>query len=286
MKFGSSKLRVLIISFALVFSSITFVTTPAIAAPQEVCVETGTVDESGQPNLKCTLIDSDLPVCRDGLKVGTPCQLAPGDTNFIDCTPNGGALPWECTALEDQDAPGEDNSISIPNFSVTPGAAGTPTKFNFEEVLAAIGPFALKDIIYINYGDGSAFGGKENLQKPAAAPKTHIYEKAGTYTINVFAYVKDGPDEYYDSDSVTFDIIANSSAPAPTVTATPAPAAVTKDALGIEVPETSGSTTTGSSSTSPSASATPTQVQSAGPVQTVITAVTSVFRSIRNFLGF
>ena len=70
------------------------------------------------------------------------------------------------------------------------------------------------------------------------------------------------------------------------MTATPAPAAVTKDALGIEVPETSVSTTTGSSSTSPSAAATPTQVQSAGPVQTVITAVTSVFRSIRNFLGF
>jgi hypothetical protein len=273
-------------ALTLIFSSVTFATTPAIAAPQEVCVETGTVDESGQPNLKCTLIDSDLPVCGDGLKVGTPCQLAPGDTKFIDCTPNGGALPWECTALEDQDAPGEDNSISIPNFSVTPGAAGTPTKLNFEEVLAAIGPFALKDIIYINYGDGSAFGSKENLQKPAAAPKTHIYEKAGTYTLNVFAYVKDGPDEYYDSDSVTFDIIANSSAPAPTVTATPAPAAVTKDALGIEVPETSGSTTTGSSSTSPSASATPTQVQSAGPVQTVVTTVISVFRSIRNFLGF
>jgi len=286
MKSGIRSIRIALMALTLIFSSVTFATTPAIAAPQEVCVETGTVDESGQPNLKCTLIDSDLPVCGDGLKVGTPCQLAPGDTNFIDCTPNGGALPWECTALEDQDAPGEDNSISIPNFSVTPGAAGTPTKFNFEEVLAAIGPFALKDIIYINYGDGSVFGGKDNLQKPAAAPKTHVYEKAGTYTINVFAYVKDGPDEYYDSDSVTFDIIANSSAPAPTVTATPAPAAVTKDALGIEVPETSGSTTTGSSSTSPSASATPTQVQSAGPVQTVITAVTSVFRSIRNFLGF
>ena len=286
MKSEMKIIRIALMALTLIFSSVTFVTTPAIAAPQEVCVETGTVDESGQPNLKCTLIDSDLPVCGDGLKVGTPCQLAPGDTNFIDCTPNGGALPWECTALEDQDAPGEDNSISIPNFSVTPGAAGTPTKLNFEEVLAAIGPFALKDIIYINYGDGSAFGGKDNLQKPAAAPKTHIYEKAGTYTINVFAYVKDGPDEYYDSDSITFDIIANSSAPAPTVTATPAPAAVTKDALGIEVPETSVSTTTGSSSTSPSAAATPTQVQSAGPVQTVVTTVISVFRSIRNFLGF
>ena len=279
-------LRTVLLSLTLIFSSVAFVSTPVVAAPQEVCVETGTVDESGQPNLKCTLIDSDLPICRDGLKVGTPCQLAPGDTNFIDCTPNGGALPWECTALEDQDAPGEDNSISIPNFSVTPGAAGTPTKLNFEEVLAAIGPFALKDIIYINYGDGSAFGSKENLQKPAAAPKTHIYEKAGTYTLNVFAYVKDGPDEYYDSDSVTFDIIANSSAPAPTVTATPAPAAITQEALGIEVADKSGTTTTEADSTSPSASATTTQVQSAGPVQTVITAVTSVFRSIRNFLGF
>ena len=286
MKFGSEKIRVFIISFALVFSSVAFSTTPAIADPQSVCVDTGTVDESGQPNLKCTLVDSGLPICSDGLKFGTKCQMAAGDTNFIDCTPNGGALPWECTALEDQDAAGEDNSISIPNFSVTPGSAGTPTKFNFEEVLAAIGPFSLKDIIYINYGDGSAFGSKDNLQKPAAAPKTHVYEKAGTYTINVFAYVKEGPDEYYDSDSVTFDIIANSSTPAPTVTATPAPAAITKEALGIEVTDKSSTTTNGSSSTSPSASVTPTQVQSAGPVRTVVTAVTSVFRSIRNFLGF
>jgi hypothetical protein len=278
--------RTVLITLTLIFSSVAFSTTPAVAEPQPVCVDTGTVDESGQPNLKCTLVDSGLPICSDSLKFGTPCQLAAGDTNFIDCTPNGGALPWECTALEDQDAAGEDNSISIPNFSVTPGAAGTPTKLNFEEVLAAIGPFALKDIIYINYGDGSAFGSKDNLQKPAAAPKTHIYDKPGTYTINVFAYVTDGPDEYYDSDSVTFDIIANSSAPAPTVTATPAPAAVTKEALGIEVTEKSGTTTTGAGSTSPSASATPTQVQSAGPVQTVVTAVTSVFRSIRNFLGF
>jgi len=284
MKFGSSKLRVLIISFALVFSSITFVTTPAIAAPQEVCVETGTVDESGQPNLKCTLIDSDLPICSDGLKFGTPCQLAPGDTNFIDCTPNGGALPWECTALEDQDAPGEENSISIPNFEVTPGEAGSPTQFHFEEVLAAIGPFALKNIIYINYGDGTAFGSKDSLQKPAAAPKSHIFEQPGTYTISVFAYVKDGPDEYYDADSVTIEILANSTTPAERVTAGAAPAEVVNEALGINVVENSKATPAnqGAASQSPA----PTQVQSAGPVQTVVTAVTSFFRSIRNFLGF
>lgn len=35
-----------------------------------------------------------------------------------------------------------------------------------------------------------------------------------------------------------------------------------------------------------SQSPTPTQVQSAGPVQTVVTALTAVLRSIRNFLGF
>jgi hypothetical protein len=70
------------------------------------------------------------------------------------------------------------------------------------------------------------------------------------------------------------------------VTATPAPAAITQEALGIEVKDKSGTTTTGSSSTSPSVSATPTQVQSSSPIQTVVTAVTSVFRSIRNFLGF
>ena len=54
MKFGSEKIRVLILSFALIFSSVTFSAIPVTAAPQEVCVETGTVDESGQPNLKCT----------------------------------------------------------------------------------------------------------------------------------------------------------------------------------------------------------------------------------------
>ena len=70
------------------------------------------------------------------------------------------------------------------------------------------------------------------------------------------------------------------------MTATPAPAAITQEALGIEVADKSGTTSTEADSTSPSASATTTQVQSAGPVQTVITAVTSVFRSIRNFLGF
>ena len=281
MKLNSKKFRTIFLTLTLVFSSVAFSTTPAIAEPQPVCVDTGTVDESGQPNLKCTLVDSDLPICSDGLKFGTKCQLAAGDTNFVDCTPNGGALPWECTALEDQDAAGEDNSISIPNFSVTPAAAGSPSKFNFEEVLAAIGPFALKNIIYINYGDGTAFGSKDDLQKPASAPKTHVYEKPGTYTLNVFAYVKDGPDEYYDSDSVTVEIVASSNTPAPTITATPAPAAITKEALGIEVKDNSGTNT---SAASPAAA--PVQVKSAGPVQTVVTAVTSVFRSIRNLFGF
>ena len=70
------------------------------------------------------------------------------------------------------------------------------------------------------------------------------------------------------------------------MTATPAPAAITQEALGIEVTDKSGSTSTEAGSNSPSASPTPTQVQSAGPVRTVVTAVTSVFRSIRNFLGF
>jgi hypothetical protein len=284
MKFSSKRIRVFIISFALIFSSVAFSTTPAIAEPQPVCVDTGTVDESGQPNLKCTLVDSGLPICSDGLKFGTKCQMAAGDTNFIDCTPNGGALPWECTALEDQDAAGEDNSISIPNFGVTPGDAGSPTQFHFEEVLAAIGPFALKNIIYINYGDGTAFGSKDNLQKPAAAPKTHIYEQPGTYTLSVFAYVQDGPDEYYDADSVTIEIVANSTTPAERVTASAAPAAVVNEALGINVAENPSATPTDQAATSQSP--TPAQVQSAGPVQTVVTAVTAVFRSIRNFFGF
>ena len=284
MKFRSKRIRVLIISFALIFSSVAFSTTPAIADPQPVCVDTGTADESGQPNLKCTLVDSGLPICSDGLKFGTKCQMAAGDTNFIDCTPNGGALPWECTALEDQDAAGEDNSISIPNFGVTPGDAGSPTQFHFEEVLAAIGPFALKNIIYINYGDGTAFGSKDNLQKPAAAPKTHIYEQPGTYTLSVFAYVQDGPDEYYDADSVTIEIVANSTTPAERVMASAAPAAVVNEALGIKVVENPSATPANQAATSQSP--TPTQVQSAGPVQTVVTAVTSVFRSIRNFFGF
>ena len=279
MKPNSKKFRTILLAFTLIFSSVAFSTTPAVAEPQPVCVDSGTVDESGQPNLKCTLVDSDLPICSDGLKVGTKCNYNGG--SFIDCTPNGGALPWECTALEDQDAPGEDNSISIPNFSVTPAAAGSPSKFNFEEVLAAIGPFALKNIIYINYGDGTAFGSKDDLQKPAAAPKTHVYEKPGTYTLSVFAYVKDGPDEYYDSDSLTVEIVANSNTPAPTITATPAPAAITKDALGIEVKDNSTSNT---SAASPSAA--PVQVKAAGPIQTVVTAVTSVIRSIRNLFGF
>ena len=280
MKFGSEKIRVLIISFALIISSVAFSTTPAIAEPQPVCVDTGTVDESGQPNLKCTLVDSGLPICSDGLKFGTKCQMAAGDTNFIDCTPNGGALPWECTALEDQDAAGENNSISIPNFGVTPGDAGSPTQFHFEEVLAAIGPFALKNIIYINYGDGTAFGSKDNLQKPAAAPKTHVYEQPGTYTLSVFAYVQDGPDEYYDADSVTINIVANSTTPAERVTASAAPAAVVNEALGINVVENPSATPADQAAASQSP--TPTQVQSAGPVQTVVTAVTAVFRSIRN----
>ena len=284
MKFRSKRIRVLIISFALIFSSVAFSTTPAIADPQPVCVDTGTVDESGQPNLKCTLIDSGLPICSDGLKFGTKCQMAAGDTNFIDCTPNGGALPWECTALEDQDAAGENNSISIPNFGVTPGDAGSPTQFHFEEVLAAIGPFALKNIIYINYGDGTAFGSKDNLQKPAAAPKTHIYEQPGTYTLSVFAYVQDGPDEYYDADSVTIEIVANSTTPAERVMASAAPAAVVNEALGINVAENPSATPADQAATSQSP--TPIQVQSAGPVQTVVTAVTAVFRSIRNFFGF
>ena len=284
MKFRSKRIRVLIISFALIFSSVAFSTTPATAEPQPVCVDTGTVDESGQPNLKCTLVDSGLPICSDGLKFGTKCQMAAGDTNFIDCTPNGGALPWECTALEDQDAAGEDNSISIPNFGVTPGDAGLPTQFHFEEVLAAIGPFALKNIIYINYGDGTAFGSKDNLQKPAAAPKTHIYEQPGTYTLSVFAYVQDGPDEYYDADSVTINIVANSTTPAERVTASAAPAAVVNEALGINVADNPSATPADQAATSQSP--TPTQVQSAGPVQTVVTAVTAVFRSIRNFFGF
>lgn len=284
MKFGSEKIRVLIISFALIISSVAFSTTPAIAEPQPVCVDTGTVDESGQPNLKCTLVDSGLPICSDGLKFGTKCQMAAGDTNFIDCTPNGGALPWECTALEDQDAAGENNSISIPNFGVTPGDAGSPTQFHFEEVLAAIGPFALKNIIYINYGDGTAFGSKDNLQKPAAAPKTHVYEQPGTYTLSVFAYVQDGPDEYYDADSVTINIVANSTTPAERVTASAAPAAVVNEALGINVVENPSATPADQAAASQSP--TPTQVQSAGPVQTVVTAVTAVFRSIRNFFGF
>ncbi len=284
MKFRSKRIRVLIISFALIFSSVAFSTTPAIADPQPVCVDTGTVDESGQPNLKCTLVDSGLPICSDGLKFGTKCQMAAGDTNFIDCTPNGGALPWECTALEDQDAAGENNSISIPNFGVTPGDAGSPTQFHFEEVLAAIGPFALKNIIYINYGDGTAFGSKDNLQKPAAAPKTHIYEQPGTYTLSVFAYVQDGPDEYYDADSLTIEIVANSTTPAERVTASAAPAAVVNEALGINVAENPSATPADQAATSQSP--TPIQVQSAGPVQTVVTAVTAVFRSIRNFFGF
>ena len=284
MKFRSKRIRVLIISFALIFSSVAFSTTPAIADPQPVCVDTGTVDESGQPNLKCTLVDSGLPICSDGLKFGTKCQMAAGDTNFINCTPNGGALPWECTALEDQDAAGEDNSISIPNFGVTPGDAGSPTKFHFEEVLAAIGPFALKNIIYINYGDGTSFGSKDNLQKPAAAPKTHIYEQPGTYTLSVFAYVQDGPDEYYDADSVTIEIVANSTTPAERVMASAAPAAVVNEALGINVAENPSATPADQAATSQSP--TPIQVQSAGPVQTVLTAVTAVFRSIRNFFGF
>ncbi len=284
MKFRSKRIRVLIISFALIFSSVAFSTTPAIADPQPVCVDTGTVDESGQPNLKCTLVDSGLPICSDGLKFGTKCQMAAGDTNFIDCTPNGGALPWECTALEDQDAAGENNSISIPNFGVTPGDAGSPTQFHFEEVLAAIGPFALKNIIYINYGDGTAFGSKDNLQKPAAAPKTHIYEQPGTYTLSVFAYVQDGPDEYYDADSVTIEIVANSTTPAERVMASAAPAAVVNEALGINVAENPSATPADQAATSQSP--TPIQVQSAGPVQTVVTAVTAVFRSIRNFFGF
>jgi len=284
MKFRSKRIKVLIISFALIFSSVAFSTTPAIAEPQPVCVDTGTVDESGQPNLKCTLVDSGLPICSDGLKFGTKCQMAAGDTNFIDCTPNGRALPWECTALEDQDAAGEDNSISIPNFGVTPGDAGSPTQFHFEVVLAAIGPFALKNIIYINYGDGTAFGSKDNLQKPAAAPKTHIYEQPGTYTLSVFAYVQDGPDEYYDADSVTINIVANSTTPAERVTASAAPAAVVNEALGINVAENPSATPVDQAATSQSP--TPTQVQSAGPVQTVVTAVTAVFRSIRNFFGF
>lgn len=275
-------LRIALITLTLIFPSVVISTIPASAEPQQICVDNGKVDESGQPSLDCTLIDSDLPICSDGLKVGTKCQLATGDTNFIDCTPSNAALPWECTATQDQDAPGENNSISIPNFSVTPGPAGQPTKFNFDEVLTAIGPFALKDIVYINYGDGTAFGSKDNLQKPAAAPKTHVYEQPGTYTLNVFAYVKDGPDEYYDSDSVTIEIVANSNSPAPTVTATPAPAAITEEALGIEVTKDSNATSKDSRTDSPE----PVQVESAGPIQTVISSVTAVFKSIRNFLGF
>jgi len=44
-------LRTVLLSLTLIFSSVAFVSTPVVAAPQEVCVETGTVDESGQPNL-------------------------------------------------------------------------------------------------------------------------------------------------------------------------------------------------------------------------------------------
>ena len=54
--------------FDCLFLSVAFSTVPVSAEPQPVCVDSVKVNDADDPIRNCTMVDSDLPICLDGMK--------------------------------------------------------------------------------------------------------------------------------------------------------------------------------------------------------------------------
>ena len=113
-----------------------------------------------------------------------PAGLAITDDNVVDCTPSptNNPLPAPCTTPVEDESNKFDIS-NLPTFTVTPGAAKSPTKVNFSAILSALGEYAAAPFFYVIYGDGTGFGGPTDLRAISSFPTSHTYNKAGEYTL-------------------------------------------------------------------------------------------------------
>ena len=113
-----------------------------------------------------------------------PAGLAITDDNVVDCTPSptNNPLPAPCTTPVEDESNKFDIS-NLPTFTVTPGAAKSPTKVNFSAILSALGEYAAAPFFYVTYGDGTGFGGPTDLRAISSFPTSHTYNKAGEYTL-------------------------------------------------------------------------------------------------------
>ena len=96
--------------FDCLFLSVAFSTVPVSAESQPVCVDSVKVNDADDPIRNCTMVDSDLPICLDGMKtrsgqlpgaagcgVSTPAAraergISSGAAGIGDAAGAGGAL--------------------------------------------------------------------------------------------------------------------------------------------------------------------------------------------------
>jgi hypothetical protein len=108
----------------------------------------------------------------------------------IDCTPraDGSPVPRECTQAPGQGSDSESfDTSNIPGMEITPGAARTATTFNLRPMIAALGKYASLPIFYVDFGDGTGFGGSGDLKALGSFPSSHVYVNSGTYKVTGYA---------------------------------------------------------------------------------------------------
>ncbi len=134
----------------------------------------------------------------------------------------------------------------------------------------------------MDYGDGGLFGGNSDLRRPISLPRSHVYEKAGTYTMRLHVYVVEDEVENYYSSAVTFTVEG-----APTTTSAQTNA-TRVTAVSLTNKELLDEATLGP--TSPNRASDPaeiTQVNPAGIFDTVGAAASAIVSSVRSlFAGF